>query len=90
MRELLEDGLIALPDDDMLMGDLVTPKWKESSSGKIQVEGKEDIRKRIARSTDHADAVMQVMWRDVAKGSWENLDELIGDDMSDQEYAWRE
>lgn len=48
---------IALPPDDRLTGDLTAPKWKPTSNGRIQVESKDDIRKRIGRSTDAADAV---------------------------------
>ncbi len=49
---------LALPADDMLTGDLTAPKWKVTSAGRIQVESKDDIRKRIGRSTDAADGVM--------------------------------
>ena len=38
------------------------------SDGKIQVESKDDLRKRIGRSTDAGDAVMQAMW--LSAGSW--------------------
>jgi len=64
LRELLmeEDSKIALPDDPGLIGDLSAPKWKVTSSGKIQVESKEEIKKRIGKSTDEGDAVVQVFW----------------------------
>ena len=32
------------------------------SGGKVQVESKKDIHKRIGRSTDDADAVIQAFW----------------------------
>ncbi len=67
MRELLDpqyEENIALPDDDLLIGDLTAPTWKVTSSGKIQIEAKDDIRKRIGRSTDAGDAVVQSFWRD--------------------------
>jgi hypothetical protein len=60
LRELLEADEIDLPPDDTLTGDLTAPKWKVMSAGKIQVEAKEDIRKRIDRSTDDGDAVMMI------------------------------
>lgn len=50
---------ICLPDDEMLLGDLAAPQWSVTSGGKIQVESKDDIRKRLGRSTDFADAVVQ-------------------------------
>jgi hypothetical protein len=65
LRELLNpiNGVpLALPPDDYLIGDLAAPKWKMTSSGKVQVESKDDIRKRIGRSTDSGDAVVQAFW----------------------------
>lgn len=67
MRDLLapdSDVKIALPRDseDALVGELCAPKWKTTSSGKIQVEPKEEIKKRLDRSTDHADAVIMAFF----------------------------
>ena len=62
LRELFEDGEIAVPPDDTLTGDLTAPKWRVMSGGKIQVESKESIKKRLGRSTDYADAVVQAFW----------------------------
>jgi hypothetical protein len=59
-REALEPNLgepVALPPDQELLSDLTTPRWKLTSSG-IQIEGKEDIRKRLGRSPDKGDAVV--------------------------------
>jgi hypothetical protein len=67
LRELLDPDSgaeIALPDDDLLIGDLTAPTWRVMSGGKIQVESKEDIKKRIGRSTDDGDAVIQAFWPD--------------------------
>lgn len=67
VRELLDpsrDPGLALPVDDLLLGDLTAPKWKILSGGKIQVESKDDIRKRIGRSTDAGDAVVQSVWEE--------------------------
>lgn len=61
MRELLDPSAgatLALPDDDELVGDLCAPKWRINSTGRIQVESKDDIRKRLGRSTDLGDAVV--------------------------------
>lgn len=74
MRELLEEGIIALPPDDLLIGDLVTPKWKMTSTGKVAIEGKEDIRKRISRSTDSADCVIQAYFDEELVDSADMLD----------------
>ena len=67
MRELLDPDSgndIALPPDDLLTGDLVSVHWKVMSGGKIQVESKDDIKKRIGRSTDDGDAVVMAFFED--------------------------
>ena len=45
-----------LPKDDALIAELTAPKFTISSSGKVQVERKEDLKKRGQRSPDLADA----------------------------------
>lgn len=65
LRELLDPAngpTIALPPDDMLLGDLTAPKWFMTSAGRIKVESKEDIKKRLGRSTDRGDAVVMAFW----------------------------
>jgi len=62
MREMLDPSSgsdICLPDDDMLLGDLSAPQWRIQSAGKIQVEEKKEIKKRLGRSTDDGDACVQ-------------------------------
>ncbi len=61
LRELMEDGKVALPPDDELTGDLTAPTWRTLSGGRIQVEAKDDIRKRLGRSTDCGDAVIMAL-----------------------------
>lgn len=70
MRQLLDpanENAIALPDDDQLTGDLVAPRWRVMAGGKIKVESKQDIRKRIGRSTNDGDAVIQAFWDEDAE-----------------------
>jgi len=65
MREVLDlanDPQTALPPDDDLTGELTAPKWRPTSGGRIQVESKDDVRKRLGRSTDKADAVIQAFY----------------------------
>jgi len=38
--------------------ELATPKWREDKAGRIVIESKDDIRKRLKRSTDDADALI--------------------------------
>jgi hypothetical protein len=62
LREALDPtfgSTICLPDDDLLVGDLCSPKWSVTSAAKISVEIKDDIRKRLGRNTDSGDAVAQ-------------------------------
>ena len=65
MREMLDpagDSDICLPDDEMLLGDLSAPQWKVLSGGKIQVESREDIVKRLGRSPDDGTACVQAFF----------------------------
>ena len=70
LRELLDpagEHEIALPPDDLLIGDLTAPHWRMTSGGRVQVESKEEIRKRIGRSTDDGDAVVMAFWQEVSQ-----------------------
>jgi len=73
LREMLDPTSgadVCLPPDDELTGDLTAPHVKRiDSNSKILIESKEEIRKRIGRSTDSADAVIQIiigphLWRE--------------------------
>lgn len=64
LRESLDPtfgSTIALPPDDDLVGDLTAPTYRVVGNGKIQIEPKDDTRKRLGHSPDHADAVVMVM-----------------------------
>lgn len=59
-RESLEPGLgepVALPPDPELLADLAAPTWKLGPNG-IKIEPKEDIKKRLGRSPDKGDSVV--------------------------------
>ncbi len=61
LRELLDPSsseTVALPPDPQLRADLASYRWKLLSGGVIQIEMKEDIKKRIGRSPDDGDAVI--------------------------------
>lgn len=60
-REALDPvtGLgLALPPDEQLVQDLIAVGW-EPRGGKILIEAKKDIKKRIGRSTNKGDAVVE-------------------------------
>ena len=57
LREALETGAVALPKDDELAADLSALRYVFTQDGRIQIESKDDCRKRLGRSPDRADAV---------------------------------
>jgi len=63
-RELLDPAsevTLALPPDEELAGDLLGPGFKYTSASRIQVEAKVDVRARLGRSPDKADAVLMAL-----------------------------
>jgi hypothetical protein len=65
LREQLDPSAgsgLCLPDDEMLLGDLTAPQWRIQSGGKIAVESKDEIAKRLGRSTDDGDACAAAFW----------------------------
>jgi hypothetical protein len=83
VREMLDPAnnpVLALPPDDKLTGDLTTPKYTYMSNGDIVVESKDEIRKRIGRSTDSADCVMLACYAPIAPQpagkKWEQMEEF--------------
>lgn len=63
LREKLEMGYkgeldIALPPDKDMEKDLVAYRWTTTATGKVVIESKEEVRKRLGRSTDTGDAVV--------------------------------
>lgn len=67
LRELLDPSrgsVLMLPDSEMLRADLTAPTYKVQSGGIIYVESKDEIKKRLGRSTDEGDSVVQAFWTD--------------------------
>jgi phage terminase large subunit len=58
LRERFEQGDIDLDEDEELAAQLANLKFKFTSRGQIQIESKEDMKKRGLRSPDRADALM--------------------------------
>lgn len=61
LREDLRNGLIGLPEDRELFRELTVVQFKDEGSV-VQIESKDDIRKRLGRSPDRADAVVYWNW----------------------------
>lgn len=55
-------GMIALPPDDLLTGELTAPMYEPIGHARYKVTSKDDIREQIGRSTDRADAVIAAYW----------------------------
>jgi hypothetical protein len=51
-----------LPPDDELFQEMTETKWKFRSDGRIQIEDKEELKKRIKRSPDKFDALANTFW----------------------------
>ena len=58
VRERFESRRIQIPNDDELIGELSSIKFRVESNGKIKVEGKNEMRKRGLSSPNRADALM--------------------------------
>lgn len=77
LREALDPSknpTLCLPVDDKLAADLSTPRWKSMAGGKIVIEAKDEVRKRLSRSPDRGDAVILA--------NWLNADAVVGIDES--------
>lgn len=59
MGKWIEDDVlpVSIPDDDMLQTDLETPLYSYDSKGRLVLEKKEDMKKRIGRSPDKGDSL---------------------------------
>jgi hypothetical protein len=57
LRERMEKGEISLPEDEELLADLSALRYTFTQDGRIQLESKDEVRKRLGRSPDRADAV---------------------------------
>jgi hypothetical protein len=60
---------LALPPDDELTGDLITPQWSYKSDGKIWVQSKDEIREKLGRSPDKADSVALAIYMQLMRGA---------------------
>lgn len=66
LREELKAGSLKLPPDPKLKGDLTNVKYSYDSRGRVMLEKKEDLKRRIGRSPDRGDALAIAVW------SWRN------------------
>jgi hypothetical protein len=57
VRAALDAGTLALPDDPDLLADLTSLRFELLPRGTLKIESKEEIRRRLGRSPDRADAL---------------------------------
>jgi hypothetical protein len=57
---------VKIPNDETLFAELAAPRYSFTSSGKMQVESKESMKKRGLGSPDKADALCLCLATDVA------------------------
>jgi hypothetical protein len=57
-REWLREGDAMLPPEPMLIEELLTPTYRINDRGKIQVSPKDDLRAKLKRSSNYADALI--------------------------------
>ncbi|MBU8908516.1 DEAD/DEAH box helicase family protein [Desertibacillus haloalkaliphilus] len=62
-----EEKTVLLPNDDKLISQLTTRKYRMTSRGKLAIESKEDMKKRGLNSPDRADAIVLAFYRPVDK-----------------------
>ncbi len=61
VRDWLAGRDVKIPNDDDLVTELASPIYKYTSTGKIKIESKEEMRKRGIKSPDRADALALTM-----------------------------
>ena len=61
-REALEHGALPLPPDAELHEELLAMEWFIDSRGRIAIESKDELRSKLKRSPDRADAVILLAW----------------------------
>lgn len=89
LRERLDPdrgATLCLPPDEQLAAELSAPRWTFTSSGKIRVESKSDVKERLGHSPDRADAVVLACWPenpDPETGGIVDADDLLDMDADD-------
>lgn len=57
MGEWIKEIPCEIPNDSALIADLVTPQYSYTSDGRLKLESKDDMKKRLGRSPDSGDAL---------------------------------
>lgn len=91
-RELFMNGKVSIINDPILIRQLGSCKHHYRSNGKIVIETKEDIKRRLGRSPDRADTLILMLWgakhmRDKSRDF--NRDKDVEQANSVNPYGWR-
>jgi hypothetical protein len=62
LAERFREGAIDLPPDEVLAGQLTAVRYKYDSRGRLQIESKDESRKRGVSSPDRAEALMHAYY----------------------------
>ena len=68
MKEWLESRETSLPDEADLVSELVSPRYEFTSTGRMKLEGKDQMRRRGLASPDMADALAMTFAHDAVVG----------------------
>ncbi len=78
---------LALPPGNEIVADLCAAKYKVLAGGIIQIEPKDDIKKRIGRSPDEGEAVLLAYFNQQNTIEWEDVADL--GTLANFESKWR-
>lgn len=72
-RDWFDTRAVRIPDDQPLIGELTSLKYAITSSGKLQIESKDDAKKRGIESPDLADAFVLTFAQQTKAHSWKPI-----------------
>lgn len=92
-REQFEKGSVSIINDPILIRQLGSIKYHYRSNGKTVVEPKDEVKVRLGRSPDRADAYVLGLWgakhiRDAAKDFRRNKSGVLGRETTANPYGW--
>ena len=92
-REQFEKGRVSIINDPLLIRQLGVVKHSYRSNGKIIVEPKDEVKARLGRSPDRADAFILGLWgaknmRDSAKDFGRAKNAFLNNQQSVNPYGW--
>lgn len=61
-RQLFKEGTVSIFNDPILMRQLSAVKYTYRSNGKLMIEPKKEVKRRIGQSPDRADALILMLW----------------------------